>query len=198
MELNVWMQTSLDGHPVYDANSQTWTVKLHRNDRNEDRVFHPRHVVFCTGHSGEPKIPSFPGQSEFHGKVYHGTQHHDASQHGDVTDKKVIVVGTGNSGHDIAQNFYDAGAKVTMIQRTPTYIITADKGLVTLTEGMYGEDSPPVEDADLWAQSFPWPITFRMYRDASEQIQKGDKEIWDGLEKAGFALTVRPMYNLTF
>jgi cation diffusion facilitator CzcD-associated flavoprotein CzcO len=119
-----------------DAQSK-WAVELIRDGAK--RTIHPTHVAFCTGNAGEPKIPSFPGQSEFNGQVYHGIQHEEASKF-DVKGKKVIVVGTGNSGHEIAENFYKSGADVMMLQRSGTYVISLDKGVFILHEGMYAND----------------------------------------------------------
>lgn len=47
-------------------------------------------------------------------------------------DKKVVVVGTGSSGHDIAATCHRFGAKVTIIQRSPAFVVsmeTAHDGL---------------------------------------------------------------------
>lgn len=135
MELNVWTNTTLTSASFDDAQSK-WTVDLVRDGKQ--RTIRPTYVAFCTGHAGEPKIPSFPGQSEFKGKVYHASQHEDASN-SDVKGKKVIVVGTGNSGHDIAENFYESGAEVTMLQRSGTYVLSLDKGVFILHEGMHAD-----------------------------------------------------------
>ena len=142
MELNVWLQTSIKS-AVYDDAKAQWTVVVTRGDGSE-RTLHPRHLIWCTGHSGEPKVPTFPGQPQFKGQVYHGSQHDDASKH-DVRGKKVVVVGTGNSGHDIAQNFYENGAQVTMLQRSGTYVITAEKGVFMMHEGLHEDNGygPP-------------------------------------------------------
>lgn len=134
MELNIWMQTSIVSAD-YDEAAKQWTVVLVRGDGSR-RTVHPRHVVWCTGHSGEAKVPSFAGQESFKGEVYHGSQHRDASE-SDVRGKKVIVVGTGNSGHDIAQNFYENGAEVTMLQRSGTYVLTAEKGVFMMHKGLH-------------------------------------------------------------
>jgi cation diffusion facilitator CzcD-associated flavoprotein CzcO len=134
MELNIWMQTSIVS-AEYDEAAGQWTVILARGDGSQ-RTLRPRHIVWCTGHSGEAKVPSFPGQESFQGNVYHGSQHRDASE-SDVRGKKVVVVGTGNSGHDIAQNYYENGADVTMLQRSGTYVITADKGVFMMHSGMH-------------------------------------------------------------
>jgi cation diffusion facilitator CzcD-associated flavoprotein CzcO len=49
---------------------------------------------------------------------------HDASPK--YAGRKVIVVGTGTSGHDIAQCCQKHGADVTIIQRSPTFIVSLD------------------------------------------------------------------------
>lgn len=136
MELNVWTNTCVTSAD-YDDKTSTWTVTVRKPD-GFTRTLNPKHVVFATGHSGEPKIPSFPGQETFKGTVYHGSQHKDASEY-DVRGKRVIVVGTGNSGHDIAENFYENGAEVTMLQRRGTYVISVDKGVFMLHEGEHDE-----------------------------------------------------------
>lgn len=136
MELNVWVKTGIKS-AAYDDSKSQWTAVVTRGDGSE-RTLHPRHIVWCTGHSGEPKVPKFPGQEQFKGALYHGSQHNDASEY-DVKGKKVVVVGTGNSGHDIAQNFCENGADVTMLQRSGTYVITADKGVFMMHDGLHEE-----------------------------------------------------------
>ena len=92
MELNVWMNTKIYNAKYMD-DVKSWTIEVKRGDNI--RTFRPKHIVLCTGHSGEPKISSFPGQNDFKGKVYHGSQHQDASESGDVRGKKVVIIGTG-------------------------------------------------------------------------------------------------------
>ncbi|KAF2704030.1 putative flavin-containing monooxygenase YUCCA3 [Pleomassaria siparia CBS 279.74] len=187
MELNIWLSTTVTS-TVYSDADKRWTVTVKRGD-GTSRTLKPNHVVFCTGHAGEPKIPSFPGQSTFKGTVYHGSQHRDASTYpGDLKGKKVIVVGTGNSGHDISQNYYEAGANVTMLQRRGTYVIQADKGLFKLHEGLYDETGPPIEDADVYGQSLPIPVQFALNVGGTEKIAELEKENIEGLKKAGFKL----------
>ncbi|RHZ43648.1 putative flavin-binding monooxygenase [Aspergillus thermomutatus] len=186
MELNVWLKISVKS-AVYDDAKAQWTVTVVRGDVGSERVLHPRHVVWCTGHSGEPRIPTFPGQAQFKGAVYHGSQHHDASDY-DVKGKKVVVVGTGNSGHDIAQNFYENGADVTMLQRSGTYVITADKGVLMMHEGLHEENGPPTEEADIISESLPYPVQFALAVHFTRCAYEAEKDILDGLKAAGFEL----------
>ena len=103
------------------------------------QLSNPASSVLATGHVGEPQIPSSSGQIESKGQVYHGSQHQGASLSGDLSNKKVVIIGTGNSGHDIAQDFCD---QVTMVQRRPTYIIQAKIGLLMQHKGMYDQLPP--------------------------------------------------------
>ncbi|KAI5206027.1 putative flavin-containing monooxygenase YUCCA3 [Aureobasidium subglaciale] len=188
MELNIWMQSTVQ-LAEYDEAAQTWKAEIKRADGSVVTLT-PKHVVVCTGQSGEPRIPVFPGQSTFKGTTYHASQHKDATLFGGhMSDKKVIVVGTGNSGHDIAQNFCENGtASVTMIQRRGTYVITAKKGLFMLHTGLYEEHGPPTEDADIYGQSLPIPVQFALNVGGTEKITAAEKDTLDGLVEAGFKL----------
>ncbi|KKY27207.1 putative flavin-containing monooxygenase [Phaeomoniella chlamydospora] len=186
MELNVWLSTTVQKAEFSDE-EQSWTVVVKRGDATS-RTLRPKQIVFCTGHAGEPKIPVFPGQESFGGVVYHGSQHKDASFGDSVPGKKVVVVGTGNSGHDIAQNYYENGASVQMLQRSGTYIISAKTGLFMLHKGLYDEHGPPTEDADVFGQSLPIPVQFALNVGLTTDIKAAEQKSLEGLEKAGFKL----------
>jgi cation diffusion facilitator CzcD-associated flavoprotein CzcO len=53
--------------------------------------------------------------------------------------KKAIVVGCCNSGHDIAQDFFENGYDVTLVQRSSTYVMSSEAGLQVLLGGLYEE-----------------------------------------------------------
>ena len=186
MELNIWMQSKVKSAD-FSEESQSWTADILRADGSV-RTLKPQHVVMCTGHAGEPKVPSFPGQETFSGSVYHGSEHQDATFQKNVKGKTVVVVGTGNSGHDIAQNYYENGAKVTMLQRSGTYVISAKTGLFMLHEGMYDEHGPPTEDADIAGQSLPIPVQFALNVGLTDRIKEAEKANIEGLNKVGFKI----------
>ncbi|KAJ5127031.1 hypothetical protein N7448_007810 [Penicillium atrosanguineum] len=189
MELNVWMKTFVTSAEYNDATAE-WNVTVTRGN-GAQRTLRPRHVVWCTGHSGEARVPRFPGQDSFQGTVYHGSQHQDASE-SDVRGKKVIVVGTGNSGHDIAQNYYENGADVTMLQRSGTYVLTADKGVFMMHKGMHEDGGPPTEECDVVSESLPFPVQFALSVHMTKRIANVEKETLDGLRRAGFQLDFGP------
>ena len=56
-------------------------------------------VLVCTGHHSFPNIPHIPGQEKFKGKILHSQQYKHSQNY---VNSRVVVVGIGNSGGDIA------------------------------------------------------------------------------------------------
>ena len=193
LELNVWTQTNLMS-AKWDGSKRQWTVELQRTKADgtvENRTLHPRHVIQATGHSGEMSLPNIKGMDEFKGDgLYHSSQFKGAKQN--AQGKKAVVVGCCNSGHDIAQDFYEHGYDVTLVQRSSTYVMSSKAGLDVLLEGLYEEGGPDTEDADLMFMSIPNAMLKRMHVDATKEIAKRDEKLLAGLEKAGFKLDNGP------
>jgi cation diffusion facilitator CzcD-associated flavoprotein CzcO len=180
LELNYWTGTELvDG--AYDEAAQNWTVTLRRD--GAARAMRPRHIVMGTGVSGIPNIPDIPSLQDFAGKVLHSSQYRDGE---DWQAKRAIVIGTGNSGHDIAQDLYSSGATVTLVQRSPTLIVNIEPS-AQLAYTLYDE-GPPLDDCDLIAASMPTSLVRRSHQALTEQGRKLDKPLLDRLEQRGFKL----------
>src|SRR5690349_6063906 len=77
--------------PAGDA-ADSWDVTL---GSGETRRY--RGVVCATGHNWDPVIPSYPGK--FDGESYHSFEYRSLAE---FAGKRVLVVGGGNSGCDIA------------------------------------------------------------------------------------------------
>src|SRR5579872_3935557 len=180
MELNFWTATRLSGGE-YDEAKGRWSVTLHGADGSE-RIIRPRHVVMATGVSGIPNRPELPGLKDFAGVVQHSSQYEDGEA---WKGKSAIVIGTGNSGHDIAQDLYSSGAKVTLVQRSPT-LITNIEPSAQLAYEAYNEGT--LEDNDLIALSMPLKLARRSHQMITERSKQFDKELLDGLEAVGFRL----------
>jgi cation diffusion facilitator CzcD-associated flavoprotein CzcO len=193
LELNVWTSTSLTS-TSWDDNKKEWTVTLERSKLDgttETRTLHPRHIVQATGHSGKKNFPSIPGMNTFTGtRLCHSSEFPGASLNS--SGKKAVVVGCCNSGHDIAQDFYEKGYDVTIVQRSTTCVVSSSSITEIGLKGLYDEDAPPVEDADL----FLWGIPSALFKSQQVKLTKvqndHDKETLDGLRKAGFALDNGP------
>src|SRR5437764_11079117 len=70
--------------------------------------------------------------------------------------KRALVIGSGNSGHDIAQDLHSSGAKVTLVQRSSTMIVNVEPS-AQLPYALYDE-GPSLEDCDLITASMPLPL----------------------------------------
>ena len=184
MELNYWTSTEFAGGS-YDETAQRWTVTVNR--AGEKRVLHPSHVVMATGVSGIPNIPDIPALRGFRGTVLHSSRYAEAAP---WKDKNVLVLGTGTSAHDIAQDLYSAGATVTIVQRSPTLIINCDPS-AQLVYSLYSE-GPPLEDCDLITASVPLSVARRTHQLATKHAKELDRELLERLEEKGFRLTDGP------
>ncbi|CAK7229582.1 hypothetical protein SBRCBS47491_007296 [Sporothrix bragantina] len=198
LELNVWTRTEIKSL-AYDAAAKRYTVTVERTDaatgKTETRTFHPQHIVQATGHSGKKNMPTVPGVDSFKGELlchsseFPGAKPPAAGQESKV--RRAVVVGSCNSGHDIAQDLYENGYEVTMVQRSSTCVVSskaiADIGL----GGLYSEKvqaTLPVDDADLLLWSSPTNIFKAVQVQVTQLEIEHDTQLLEGLQKAGFAL----------
>jgi cation diffusion facilitator CzcD-associated flavoprotein CzcO len=181
MELDFWTATEFAG-ATYD--SGVWTAVL-RQPGGRTRTLRPRHIVMATGVSGIPRIPDIPSLKNFKGRIVHSHEYQDATQ---WNGRNAMVIGTGNSGHDIAQDLYSNGAKVTLVQRSPTLIVNIEPS-AQLPYALYSEPIP-LEDCDLIAASMPLPVQRKAHAMMTEQGRQLDKPLLDALARAGFKLDV--------
>jgi hypothetical protein len=181
MELNYWTATEFEGG-AYNEREERWSVVLRRADGTK-REMRPRHVVMATGVSGIPNLPDIPTLRNFVGKILHSSQYDDGEA---WKGKGVLVIGTGNSGHDIAQDLYSSGAKVTLVQRNSTLIVNIEPS-AQLPYALYDE-GPPLEDCDLITTSIPLPLARKTHILLTERAKNLDRELLDGLERVGFKL----------
>lgn len=181
MELNYWTATEFESG-TYEAHEGRWSVVLRRADGSA-RQMHPRHLVMATGVSGIPYLPDIPTLRNFGGAVLHSSQYQDGEA---WAGKNVLVIGTGNSGHDIAQDLHASGASVMLVQRSPTLVVNVEPS-AQLPYALYDEGLP-LEDCDLITMSIPLAVAKKSHALFTEQAKKLDQALLDGLERAGFKL----------
>ncbi|NEA46267.1 NAD(P)/FAD-dependent oxidoreductase [Streptomyces sp. SID10815] len=99
-----------------------WTVDVERTDTGE-RVRLTAGWIFCAGgyyRYDEGFTPSFPGRDRFTGPVVH-PQHWPEDL--DYAGKRVVVIGSGATAVTLVPAMAGAAAHVTMLQRTPSYVL---------------------------------------------------------------------------
>jgi len=181
MELNCWTGTDFEGGS-YDEGTRRWSVSVRRADGTK-RELQPRHVVLATGASGIPSLPDIPTLKDFRGAVVHSSEYGDGEA---WRGKRAIVVGTGNSGHDIAQDLYSSGAEVALVQRSPTLIVNIEPS-AQLPYALYDE-GPPLEDCDLLTAATPLPLARRTHQILTRRAKEMDRALLERLERVGFRM----------
>ena len=78
-----------------DSNGK-WRVRVDDSRSAREELFDA--VAICSGLHQHPHTPSFPGQAGFTGELMHGAQYRRPDQ---VRDKRVLIVGAGESGADV-------------------------------------------------------------------------------------------------
>ncbi len=181
MELNVWTSTEM-ATGSYDKANGVWHVTLRNVKDGSERVVKPRHVVYATGVSAIPIMPDLPGMDDFQGHIMHSGAYRSGKE---WQGKKAIVVGTGTSGHDVAQELTTCGADVTLVQRSPTHVVSLQQA-----QRVYAHyyEGPPVEDNDLLATAAPYPVLVQGFQQVTQSMLEEDEDLLAGLEQAGFKL----------
>lgn len=88
-----------------------------------DHLYLSRHLVVATGYNNVPHIPDWPGRDSFAGRMLHSSEYDNGEP---LRGKKVLVVGFGNSGGEIAIDLCEYGAEVALSVRSPVNIIPRD------------------------------------------------------------------------
>lgn len=181
MELNFWTGTEL-ASGTYDDTSGHWTVELKKAD-GTIRTMRPRQVVMATGVSGIANQPTIPTLEKFGGEVMHsgafpGAEGRDGS--------KVLIIGTGTSGHDLAQDLQSNGASVSLIQRSPTSVLNVEPS-AQLPYTLYAEDLS-LDTKDLIATATPFEPLKAVHQSMAEKATELDRDLLGALEKNGFKI----------
>ncbi|NLH82201.1 MAG: NAD(P)/FAD-dependent oxidoreductase [Phyllobacteriaceae bacterium] len=186
MELNYWGSTVCK-KASYDETAQEWTVVVERE--GVEIVLKPKQLVLATGMSGKPNVPKFPGQDVFRGEQQHSSKHPGPDAY---AGKKVVVIGSNNSAHDICAALWEVGADVTMVQRSSTHIVRSDSLMEIGLGGLYSEravaDGMTTRKADLIFASLPYRIMHEWQIPLYDQMRERDADFYAALEKAGFML----------
>ena len=182
MEINFWTRTSFEG-AAYDSKSRAWNARLRLAD-GSSRELRPRHIVMATSVSGTPHIPEIATLDRFGGTILHSSRFKSGQA---WRDRDVLVVGTGTSAHDIAQDLHGTGARVTMVQRSPTLVVNVEPS-AQIYDGVFLGPGPSLEDRDLINISMPLALTKTSHRLITDRVKEIDKPLLEGLEKAGFRL----------
>jgi len=118
-----------------ERDERGWLVRTKTGDHAADRV------VMATGYNRTPRLPEWPGMERYEKELIHSARYRNATPY---KDRKVLVVGSGNSGAEIAVDLLEGGAKEVMVSiRTPPNIQRREfLGIATQQVGILAEKLP--------------------------------------------------------
>jgi putative flavoprotein involved in K+ transport len=158
-----------------DRDGNDWILRIPTGD------IAARYVVVATGHNHTPALPDWPGAEGFTGELRHASTYRNGREY---AGKSVLVVGSGNTGAEIAVDLVEQGASdVAISVRTPPHIVLREKfGIPSLALGVLFRHLPPqlfdrvaaamrrIDIGDLSAYGLPTPkdgLYERVLRDDS-------------------------------
>ncbi len=105
----------------FNTEKNIWTVTTTTSSTQIEEVYTCNMLFVCTGYYNYKNgyTPEFPGIENFKGQVIH-PQHWPENLN--YTNKKVVVIGSGATAVTIVPKMAKETAKITMLQRSPTYV----------------------------------------------------------------------------
>src|SRR6185503_19245908 len=107
----------------WSSDAARWTVDVRDGKTNETTQLTASFLFLCVGYYDYDKgyTPDFPGRERFRGRVVHPQKWTD-----DIAwaGKRVIVIGSGATAVTLVPALSHQAAHVTMLQRSPTYILS--------------------------------------------------------------------------
>jgi cation diffusion facilitator CzcD-associated flavoprotein CzcO len=183
-DLIVWTNTTLESsvRPTYDKTSKRWHLAVTRDGK--EVILRPAHIIMATSTLGTPRSPIIRDESLFSGIIYHACEFQGGKAH---EGQRVLVIGAGNTGADIAQDCVMQGAKeVYMVQRSSTCAISAE-ALAESTSVVFPEGQD-LEVTDFKYQATPIGLQRQWAIEDREKREKRDEALFRKLTNKGVKL----------
>ena len=186
MELNYWGNTEAKKAHFDEASGQ-WELQVEREGKT--LTLRPKQLVFALGVSGYPNVPHITGAESFEGEQHHSSKHPGPDKY---IGKKVVVLGSNNSAHDICAALWEHQVDVTMVQRSSTHIAPSAALMELALGGLYSEEAVKSgidhHKADLVFASVPYKIMHSFHIPVYEEMQRREADLYGRLKQAGFML----------
>jgi hypothetical protein len=165
LNLQVIGQVTVNAIRPRGTAQRAWTIET-----EDGRAWQTRAVVVATGQYRRPILPEWSGRDRYSGRLIHSASYGNATP---FMGQRVLVVGAGNSGAEIATDLAEGGAGFVAISiRTPPPVVPRDPfGL-------------PVQRTSILLSALPPRISDMLGR-ATARLTLGDLERY-GLPRANF------------
>ncbi len=150
IDFNTWVEGA-----QWDEARKLWVVRGRCDGR--DVVYEANALIMAAGPNNAPKYPNVKGLDRFAGPVIHSAAW-DKSV--DLKGKKVVIVGTGCSGVQVATAIADTVGELIIVQRQPEHIIPNPQA------------HEPVDPSEIWAmENIPFVAQWKRLQGLSSQMQ---------------------------
>jgi cation diffusion facilitator CzcD-associated flavoprotein CzcO len=146
---------------------------------SSDGDWSARNVVVATGWDADPRFPEWAIGSSFRGQLLHTSELRDPQS---FVGQRVLVVGAGNSGIDVAGLLVRAGAEVTVSMRTPPNVFPRDWLGLPLGPMVLMAEHFPAWSADLVGWFIQWQVYGNLARHGVPRAPVG---FMTGFRRAG-------------
>ncbi|KAL2232311.1 UNVERIFIED_CONTAM: putative indole-3-pyruvate monooxygenase YUCCA11 [Sesamum indicum] len=104
----------------HDNKDGQWVVVATNTLLGTTEEYVAKFLVVATGENSEGYIPQIPGLDSFKGEVIHSSRYDNGMK---FAKRDVLVVGSGNSGMEIALDLCNWGARTSLVVRSPVHIL---------------------------------------------------------------------------
>ena len=107
---------------AWSSPAAEWTVDIERGPKAETLQIRCKFLFMCTGYYryDQGYTPQWAGRERFQGEIVHPQRWRDDLE---ISGKHVVVIGSGATAVTLAPALAEKAARVTMLQRSPSYIV---------------------------------------------------------------------------
>uniref|UniRef100_A0A8I6YH08 indole-3-pyruvate monooxygenase n=1 Tax=Hordeum vulgare subsp. vulgare TaxID=112509 RepID=A0A8I6YH08_HORVV len=108
---------------TYDNEKKCWSIVTHDMAKSTIVKFTAKFLVVASGENSAENIPMIPGLQSFSGDVLHSSSYKSGKSYSRMN---VLVVGSGNSGMEIAYDLATHGCNTSIVIRSPIHVMTKE------------------------------------------------------------------------
>ncbi|QPC76862.1 hypothetical protein HYE68_007614 [Fusarium pseudograminearum] len=167
---------------AYNKLSKKWKIKV--ETPTKIITVTAKHVVQATGiGSQKPHVPIIANAHDYKGIAIHSSDYRNGQRLVNQGVKSVLIVGSANTAFDILEDCHAAGLQVTMVVRSPTYVVPLEYIKNKRSLGAYDFG---VAAADRMFLTLPTEISGQLARNLFRMLASQEPDRYAALQKAGF------------